>query len=362
MVTELAVAAAGFLLWRARLPSRVPPPPAPARPPRVSIIVPARDEEENLPPLLASLARLDPAPAEVIVVDDGSTDGTARVAAAAGARVVSAPPLPDGWSGKPWACLHGAGAATGELLLFTDADTVHAPGSLGQAVAALGDRDVLSVVPSHAIVAGWERLQGVFHLLTLAAIGRGYAIGQYLLFRRAAYEAIGGHAAAPARIAEDLALTRLLPRRVLLATPGLVTTRMYPGGLGDFVRGWVRNFRDGIPESGAGGALAMIFIVGWLLGMPLHLLLGGEPLVFGAATVATVAEVAWQQRRCGRFAAASALAYPLFVLLFVGISAASALAALAGRPIRWRGRSLRRAPAFRSAPPSPAPARRAARR
>jgi 4,4'-diaponeurosporenoate glycosyltransferase len=348
-VIEHVIAAAGFLAWRARLPSRTPPPPPPARFPRVSIIVPARDEEANLPPLLASLARLDPGPAEIIVVDDHSTDATAALARAAGVRVVSAPPLPEGWSGKPWACLHGAAAATGELLLFTDADTVHAPASLGLAVARLEAEGagVLSLVPSQAIVSPWERFQGVFHLLALAASGRAYAIGQYLLFRRDAYDAIGGHAAAPARVAEDLALARRVPRRTLLAVPGLVEARMYPD-LASFARGWVRNFREGIPEASVTGVLATVAIVGWLLGLPLHAALAaarGEPaaaLILGAATAATVVEVAGQQRRCGRFGPLSALAYPLFVLIFVGISIAAAAASLARRPVIWRGRVVPR--------------------
>jgi cellulose synthase/poly-beta-1,6-N-acetylglucosamine synthase-like glycosyltransferase len=349
-VIELAVAAAGFLAWRARLPRPAPAAPPPRRFPRVSVIVPARDEEHNLPPLLASLARLDPAPAEVIVVDDGSTDATAAVAAAAGARVIAAPPLPAGWAGKPWACLHGARAASGELLLFTDADTVHAPRSLGTAVAHLEatGAGVLSLVPSHAAVAWWERLQGIFQLLTLVAIGRRYAIGQYLLFRREAYEAIGGHAAAPARVAEDLALAARVPRRALLSTPGLLVARMYPEGLGAFARGWVRNFREGMPAAGWGGALAVAAAIGWLLGLPLHAGLAAlrgdaaTAAVLGAATLATAGEVAWQQRRCGRFAAASALGYPLAVAVFVAVSLGAAIAALARRPVTWRGRVVAR--------------------
>ena len=183
--------------------------------PRISIIVPARDEAPNLPRLLASLRALDPAPAEIIVVDDHSTDGTGDLARAAGALVISPPPLPAGWLGKAWACHAGAAAATGELLLFTDADTAHGPASLGDAVAALDAEraDLLSAVPTHRAVSWWERFQGVFQLLLLiacragAASDRGrrrFSIGQYLLFRRDAYDQAGGHAAVRGEIAEDL--------------------------------------------------------------------------------------------------------------------------------------------------------------
>ena len=104
--------------------------------PRVSIIVPARNEERNLPRLLASLTDLDYPDYEIIVVDDGSTDRTGAISRQAAAqasvslRVLSAPPPAPGWTGKNAACARGAEAAYGEWLLFTDADTAHSSDSL----------------------------------------------------------------------------------------------------------------------------------------------------------------------------------------------------------------------------------------
>jgi chlorobactene glucosyltransferase len=128
--------------------------------PRVSIVVPARDEERHLAPLLASLRSLDYPDYEILVVDDNSADATASIAAAAGVRVQSGAPLPAGWAGKAFACHQGVAATDGEWILFTDADTVHASTSLRAAIAYARreDLDVLSLVPGQQCATFFERL------------------------------------------------------------------------------------------------------------------------------------------------------------------------------------------------------------
>jgi 4,4'-diaponeurosporenoate glycosyltransferase len=361
----VAVCVAGFLAWTLRLRRafRVTAPPltGSADQTRVSIIVPARNEAHNLPALLASLRGLTPPAHQIIIVDDHSTDGTGDLARAAGAIVVTPPPLPAGWLGKPWACHAGAQAATGDLLLFSDADTVHAPWSLTRAIARLQatGADLLSVIPTHAVVALWEKLQGVFQLLLLVACRAGgearrgerrFSIGQYLLFRRDAYQRVGGHPAVKDRVAEDLAFARLVEhggmRFDLLYAPGLMTVRMYPEGLGGFWRGWRRNFREGIASAGLGGGLEMVAVVGWLLGLPLfatQALLAGAPLLAVAwlgAMAVTAAEIARRQRGLGDLPAWGALLFPLPVLLFVAISVAAVVDKARRAPVRWRGRSV----------------------
>ncbi len=349
-------------VWRLRQLAALAAPPARSGPlPRLSIIVPARNEAHNLPRLLASLRALDPPPHELIVVDDHSTDGTGDLARAAGARVIDAPPLPAGWLGKPWACHAGASAATGEVLLFTDADTAHGPRSLRDAVARLeADRaDLVSAVPTHRAEVFWERLQGVFQLLLLVACRAGetaargtrrFSIGQYLLFRAEPYWRLGGHEPVRACVAEDLALAERVVanggRFGLLATPGTVEVRMYPEGVLAFLRGWRRSFRDGLRSVGAVGGVEMTAVIGWLLGVPLSLaaavVTAATPWIagWGAAYLATAAAIAVAQRRVGRLPAAGALAFPIAVLAFIAVSAAAALDHLRGAPVRWRGRTV----------------------
>jgi 4,4'-diaponeurosporenoate glycosyltransferase len=341
--------------------SRVPTPVAEAA--DVSVIVPARNEAENLPRLLRSLKRLRPAPREIIVVDDGSTDGTGDLARAFGVTVITPEPLPRGLVGKPWACLAGARAATGSIFLFTDADTEHAEGSLGIALAALreGNTGLVSALPTHRLESWWEKLQGPFQLLLLIATRAGqvaaskrterrFAIGQYLLLRRETYDGFGGHTRVGKRIAEDLAMARAVVERGeearVLFVPGLFEVRMYPGSIADFIAGWRRNFRDGFGAAGRVGAFELFCVITFLLGVPLwgiEAVLCGElttAACYACAYVVTAWIIRSEQRNYGPFSSASALAYPLSVLVFVLVSVLSAMDALLGRRIMWRGRSV----------------------
>ncbi len=330
----------------------------------VSIIIPARNEAQNLPTLLYSLSRLEPPVTEIIVVDDHSTDDTARVARSFGARVITPPPLALGWLGKPWACHHGAAAATGDLLLFADADTAFAPNLVARACERMQRTraSLLSVVPTHVVVAAWERIQGPFHLLLLIATRAGspvlshrlFAIGQFLLFRRSHYDLIGGHAVVRDRVAEDLAFAKLTVARgfnyQLLIAPGALKVRMYPDGFGAFMRGWRRNFREGLSATGPSGvidvSLAIVAFLGPIFWLCLCLFDPAGPqfmaaivffLFFGATTLVS----AWSQQTVGNMSAVSALAYPVFVLIFVGISVLAFLDRIRRAPVIWRGRSLR---------------------
>ena len=138
-------------------------------PPKVSVIIPARNEENNLPRLLKSLRKSSIQPHEIIVVDDGSTDGTAQIARELGATIVTPEPPAAGWKGKPWACQSGAQAATGEWLLFLDADTWFEPEGY-QKILFLADEQeaVSSICPYHRIETPVEELSAFFNLIMVA--------------------------------------------------------------------------------------------------------------------------------------------------------------------------------------------------
>lgn len=239
-------------LFRALDPAVTPPA---GIAPRVTIIVPARDEEANIGRCLRSLIDLR-YPLErvsVIVVDDHSTDATASLARSVARnhdwiRVLSCPPLPPNWTGKTHACWIGANAASAdtEWLCFMDADTRAEPDLLATAVTAANsaELDLLSLAPRQELESFAERLIlpcGLYFMgfcqdlrkLQAHPNSDATVTGQFMLIHSSAYKAIGGHAAVSSAICEDVALARLLKRagrRVALYDgTRLIATRMYTG-------------------------------------------------------------------------------------------------------------------------------------
>jgi glycosyltransferase involved in cell wall biosynthesis len=231
------------------------------------VIVPARNEETCLGACLGSLVSQTGVSFEIIVVDDGSTDATRSIALAfPGVRVIDAAPLPPGWSGKNNALTTGARQAKGQWLLFTDADTVHRPGSLARAVAEAVERhaDLLSYSPEQEVRGFWEK---AIMPVIFADLARTYrpsqvsdprspvaaANGQYLLVSRKAYEAVGGHTAVATSLLEDVDLARAVKgsgRRILFRLGGdAVRARMYRS-LSQLTEGWTKNLVLLFPHPG----------------------------------------------------------------------------------------------------------------
>ena len=236
-----------------RLAVASPPPPELAPP--IAVIVPARDEEDNIGRCLASLVAQDyPAGRlRVLVVDDHSQDATAAIVGGMAARhkqveLLRSPPLPAGWVGKSHACWNGARAVLGETqwLCFVDADVTLMPAALSSAVDAASHRnlDLLSLAPHQELKSFAECLILPCGLILLsflqnlrrlqARTGRDVtATGQFMLVRRDAYQAAGGHAAVCSAICEDLELARRLKQAgysvLLMGGEALVAARMYTG-------------------------------------------------------------------------------------------------------------------------------------
>jgi chlorobactene glucosyltransferase len=216
--------------------------------PKVSVLVPTRNEERNISTCVRSLLAQDYLDFEVIVVDD-SEDGTWDILRSltgdSRLHILAGKPLPPGWLGKNWACHQLAQAATGEILLFTDADTRHRPSMLREAVRALlvGGFDFLSAIPRQELHTWAERLVipvlpwslhtffpiGLARRLRLRALAT--AAGQFMLFRKEAYALIGGHKGVRGSVVDDVSLAKQVVKAGLpwsLMDGGMqVSVRMY---------------------------------------------------------------------------------------------------------------------------------------
>jgi len=192
--------------------------------PKVSIILPARNEEEFIGKCLDSLIKQDYENYEIVVIDDSSNDTTVEIISEYAKKYskiipVSAKPKPEGWMGKNWACMEGYRKATGELLLFTDADTIHSKNVLSLAVAHLisFNLDALSAIPKMLTFDFWTKITlpmiSTFLHTRFSALNvnnpskkTGYFFGSFFILKKKTYEEVGMHEGVKQEIIEDGAL------------------------------------------------------------------------------------------------------------------------------------------------------------
>lgn len=345
---------AGFLLLRF-----VPLVPAqPGTAPKllsVSVVIPARNEEKNLPVLLASLSADAIVPFELLVVDDGSTDQTAAIAFEYGATVITSASLPEGWTGKTWACHQGALAASGEVFFFLDADTWFVPGGYARIVnyfATLPQNTAFSILPFHITRCRYESLSLFFNILV--AMGAGgfgkldapHLFGQSLMIRKDMYAKAGGHAAVKQHVLENLHFAECVKRsggnNIALGGRGTLEMRMFPHGLEQLRESWQKAFATGAGQTSplvlwlsvywlACGVLAPFMLIG---------LSGGLwPIAIGIYLV-NVAQVAWYGSQLGTLPWATPLLYPIPLIFYFATFGQSFWRQKRKQPATWRGREV----------------------
>jgi len=324
----------------------------------VSAIVPARNEEGTIARAVASLVR-QPEIAEVLVVNDQSTDGTARVlerlaAAESKLRVIEAGSLPAGWVGKNHAAWIGAQSARGSWLLFTDADAVHFEGSARRALADAETYGaaMLSYSPAQEMHTWWERALIPFVYCRLSGLYSYKAVndpdspaaaanGQYLLIRRDGYDLIGGHAAVCGEVLEDVALARRAKSaglRLHFAPDGrIASVRMY-SSFRAMWEGWTKNLFPLVTLSGQKVAREMLSVIPWI--PLLFLALAPRYLAFGALGLLLLAgrhAFYAATLRQNRFPVSSVIYYLVGVALYCAALMASDLHYARGKVV-WKGR------------------------
>ncbi len=352
----------------------VKPVPAPTSAPKVSVCIPARNEETNIRRCVEAALRQDYPDFEVIVLDDRSTDSTLTLLKEIASRdsrllPISGSDLPEGWAGKPHALYQASALAKGEWLCFVDADTFLAPNALSAvyAKAIETQADLFTVMTKQILGSFWER---TVMPLVMTALSVGFsprkvndpsrrdavANGQFIFIKRSIYDLVGGHEKIKDQIVEDKALSENVKwnghRLVVANGMQLISTRMYTS-LETMWEGWTKNIYLGLRDHpsmlllGAFGAtlalLAALFLPIWpLLGVTWYLREGGwmallvviEALFVWGYLIFIRARVA-QEMEIPRW---YAFTTPLGAGVFAAMMLTSAWKVISGQGVTWRGR------------------------
>ena len=326
---------------------------------RLSVIIPARNEERKLEGALRTVLGQDHPNLEVILVDDRSTDETGSImerlcARREDASVIHIEELPEGWLGKNHAVWVGARRARGDWLLLTDADVCFHPAAFRKAVDYAEERglDHLTLIPDLRLSGYWlQSLVAFFYTAFLVLRGyykanilssdTGIGIGAFNLIRREAYEIVGGYEALAQRPDDDLTLgdrvKKLGLRQKLALGHGLLEVEWY-ASLGEFFRGVEKNsfaaLGYSVPKT-TGWVIIALAAMAWPF-VGIFVSSRRTATLYLGAVAAQVATFAVCNRFLGLRAFLFALGYPFCVLLFTYTLARSALLALARGGIYWR--------------------------
>jgi len=334
--------------------------------PKVSIVLPVRNQAATLAECMDSLVNIDYPNKEIIVVEGRSSDGTQELLRKYSrlARIIEEDPLPHGWVGKNWACHLGYKQTTGELLLFTDGDSVHSTDSLARTVGYLTSEgaDMVTLAPGAILKTFWEKvLQPPIFLLIMLFVGGKWVNddtrksslgnGQYMLLRRSAYEKVGGHEAVRNRIVEDYSLARLLKlaglRIRIVTAQSTLGVRMY-SGFREVWKGWRKNFYEVSDNHKLIRATLRMLLLFFFLVLPFAVLGYGMFLIprnpFNLYVFAGIFMVGllWLGvmlfYRAVSVSRLYGLLFPLAVIIYIGIGFDSTVRGALGLGVPWKGR------------------------
>jgi len=341
--------------------------------PTVSVLIPARNEEQNIRACLGALLQQDFPNLEIIIIDDQSTDNTAKIVRefqekSETIKLISGKELPPGWMGKNYALYQGVQEAGGEYLLFLDADTrLTSPQCITQTLmyAIEYDTDLLTLVPDLECKSFWEK--AVLPLIGFLIINRlalkkindpssriTSVVGPYLLFKRQTYERIGGHERIKGEIVEDLVLARTIKKEgyrlsYLLGTE-LFALRLYTNLRGIW-EGFSKNFFVGMDQK-VWAAIACIFlmfivlVLPWLsvpLGLGYLILYGWHELaiayvILGVIPCLITLFMRRLLKKVGNLDDTYAFLQPLGAIVLIGILINSIIKVSFGKGVTWKGR------------------------
>uniref|UniRef100_A0A7V4DYL7 Glycosyltransferase family 2 protein n=1 Tax=Dictyoglomus thermophilum TaxID=14 RepID=A0A7V4DYL7_DICTH len=310
---------------------------------KISVIIPARNEEENLGKLLSLLKKQTYKPYEVIVVNDNSEDDTEGVGERNGARVISLyEEPPEGWVGKNWAIWNGYLESRGDILLFLDAD-VEPSSEFIEVMLSSYERygGLISCWPYQRFEKFYEHLNFIFNIgavITMCAIKKEGAFGPAMMISREDYERVGGHKEVKDKVVEDLHFGNLCIKKGIPVNNFLggeyIKFRMYPKGLMDLIEGFSKNSSQGVMSLSFSKFLYLLI---WFYG------------VFGSFAFENPINLYYllfsfqfyvMTRRLGDYNLIDSVIYPIHFMFFIAVLIYSSIKTFLFKSVSWKGRKI----------------------
>ena len=326
---------------------------------KITVIIPARDEAHNISGILYDLQNQDYSVHEIICVDDSSRDNTSEIARALGAKIIKAGELPDGWKGKPWACQTGANNATGDILLYIDADVRLNEDALSTLVSNFEEeKSCVSVQPYHTMQKPYEQLSLFFNYIEVMATGKGLPLkvgregffGPVFMISKKLFLEMGGYETVKNETIEDFTLGRKYARegidiRLFLGMDKIYF-RMYPKGIVSLLEGWTKNFSTGATRTKWWLFIMIAVYMGAMTSIPIEIIKNAidgntiKLLYVSVAYIAYALHLCFSSKRLGTFKLVSCLIYPIELTAFLLIFIYSFISTFLLKTTTWKGRRL----------------------
>jgi len=319
---------------------------------KVSIIIPARNEEKNLPKLLKTLSKQTYPLHEIIVVNDNSTDGTAKIARSfKNVKLVNLnKEPPEGWLGKPWACWNGFKNSSGDLLVFIDADVELSKDAIESLVSMYDKhKGLISIWPYQRFETRYEHFNYFFNIgavsstTILKIFGKSKPIGAFgpiVATSREDYIKTGGHSSVNSEIVEDLKLGKIYMENGISVNNFLgnflIKFRMYPNGFKELFEGITKNMASGLNRSNFTNTfLILIWYLGILYSFPIKL------TTFNILNyLSYVVQFRYLTKKTGDYDLFDALIYPIYFMFFIFSLLISVYKTIFLHKVSWKGREI----------------------
>lgn len=326
----------------------------------ISIIIPARNEQSNLPNILEDLKKQDYKIHEIICVDDDSTDSTAEIIKKSGSKYLNIHSLPEGWKGKTWACQNGAKIATGDILLFIDADVRFSSSAVKSLINHFEKNgNPISVQPYHKVEKKHEFFSLFFNLIQICATSLSIYkskkhIGFYgpvLLIPRKLFLDNGGYEVVKDSVIEDFSLGKYYNKLNIIIDLILggnqIKFKMYPNSFNEVLEGWSKNFSSGSISISLKLFVLIFFWIVYLTVLPFEIVRSFtlKNYILSLITITiyllTVLKIHKSADKIGSYPLFVCIIYPLYLLVFHLIFFYSLLGTYVFKTTKWKGRKMK---------------------